>query len=106
MSFEVVGFDQSPTFRFTAMLGAMEEFGHNNVRIGVGSDQFMFGNKIVCVRVDRFGAVFKPDEIYRLARTMKRVPSFPKFAVKFMADLKDAAEGAQFAADTANKVMI
>lgn len=106
MSFEIVGFDQSPTFRFTAMLGAMEEFGRNNVRIGVISDPYMFGRKIVSVRVDRFGAVFKPEEIYRLDKTVKRVDAFPQFARNFMADMKDAAEGAQNEMQTANKVMI
>lgn len=106
MSIEIVGFDQSPTFRFTAMLGAMEEFGRNDVKIGTIPDQFMFGRRLVCVRVQQFGAVFKPEEVYRLDKTMKRVDAFPQFARQFMADLKDAAEGAQFETQTANKVMI
>lgn len=104
--FAILGFEHDPTFRFTAMLEAMNEFGKNSARIGVISSPLMVGERLVCVRCEDFGAVFKTKEVYRLAKTVERVRSFPKFARQFTDLMKKAADDAVYATETGQKRMI
>lgn len=104
--FAILGFDKDTTFRFTAMLEALNEFGRHSARVGVINSPLVIGEKIVCVRCEDFGAVFKTKEIYRLAKTVKRVPAFPKFANQFMDQLTRAADDAVYATETGQKRMI
>lgn len=104
--FAIVGFEQDPLFRFSAILAALNEFGQDAARIGVIKHPTLIGQRIVCAKCGDFGAVFKTDEIYRLAKTVKRVPSMTKRGRKFMEQLRLAADDAVYATETSQKRMI
>lgn len=104
MSFEIIGFDREATFRFTAMLHAASELGEP--KFGLIPSPLMIGEKIVCVRCQDFGAVFKPDEVFKLAKVVNKTQSAPPEMRKFTEQLKGCAEDARFANETANKAMI
>lgn len=108
MSFEVIGFDREPLFRWSAMIGAIDEFGDASLKFGVIPDPVMIGQRIVCAKVCDFGAVFRPDEVDRLTRTSKKIKDseWPKHARRFIELLQGAADDARYAGDAANKVMI
>lgn len=104
--FAIVGFEHDPLFRFSAILAALNEFDHDQARIGVIKHPTLIGQRIVCAKCEGFGAVFKTDEIYRLAKTVKRVPSMTKRGRKFMDELSKAADDAVYATETSQKRMI
>lgn len=104
--FAILGFEKDPMFRFSAMVNAAEEFGWNMPRYGVIKDPHIIGRKMVAVRVMDFGAVFRPEEIARLVRTIARVPSAPKKMRKMADQLKRCGDDALFANETSQKAMI
>ena len=104
--FAILGFDKDPTFRFSAMLQAFEEFGDLSMKMGVIKHPTLIGEKVVCVRVQDFGAVFTPDEIRRLAKTVRRVDSMPLKARQFTSRLEGAADDARYEKETAQTRMI
>lgn len=107
MSMEILGFDHEPLFRWTAMLGALDEFGQLSMKVGVIRDPYMVGRKLVCVRVQDFGAVFKPEEVDRLSKTMKKTKEdFPRFARQAMETVQGAADDARYASEDQRRKMI
>lgn len=104
--FAILGFDKDPTFRFSAMLQAFEEFGQLSLKLGVIKHPTIIGEKVVCVRVQDFGAVFTPDEVRRLAKTVRRVDSMPLVARQFTRQLEGAADDARYLTETSKERMI
>ena len=107
MSFEIVGFERDALFRWSALLGAIHEFGHHSFRLALIGDQTDIGKKVVCARVADFGIVFRPDEVDRLNKTMKRARAeFPKFAWQVMDSVQGAADDARYASEDQKRKMI
>lgn len=98
--FAILGFDKDPVFRFTAMLHAEKHFGALSTKFGVIKHPTIIGENIVCVKVQDFGAVFTPKEVYRLAKTVKRTDSMTKDARRFTDMLEGAANDALYQAET------
>lgn len=104
--FAILGFDKQPMFRFSAMLGAIQEFGELSMKLGVIKHPTIIGERVVCVRVADFGAIFTPAETARLSKTAKRTESLPKFARQFAHALQQAADDAAYEAERAKARMI
>lgn len=104
--FAILGFEKDPMFRFSAMVNAAEHFGWAGVKFGVIKDPRLIGHKIVCARVADFGAVFRPEEVTRLDKTVARVDSAPQKMRKLMSQLRRCADDAAFATETAQKRVI
>lgn len=107
MSLEIVGFEQPPLFRWTALLGAIQEFSDLSLKVGVVADPANIGQKIVCAKVQDFGIVFRPHEVDRLNKTMKKTKEeFPKFAWQIMDTVQGAADDARYASEVDRRKMI
>ena len=107
MTFAIVGFEQGPLFRWSALLGAIDHFGGASFKLGVIANPNAIGTKLVCARVQDFGIIFTPDEVDRLGKTMKKTKAeFPKFAWRILESVQGAANDARYASDAEKRKMI